>query len=447
MGRRVIFPSTCLQGWRCTGSKRQEGSPEYAVRKLIEAVEQFGFSENNDRLEQKECMQQFCEEVHRHMLAVFSSLELLVESQSNHADSHPSGVMPKEVVFEHVEALEQFLEADLPVKLLSQLGAMEFETRKLIMNVFCALLWPDLPAAVGAKVSHYLRFHDTLFTRLMSGHGQEDTALHCGVMLRSLLRWSDLVDAFLVSGQIFQLMKCTCNPSIEIAADAMHTLRKAILDYKEVSGPWLNAHFDEFFSLCNKLLASENYIIQRQVLMLLVGILLDIKFQRAMKNYVCNIQNLKVVMNLLLAESSIIKAEAFHIFKLFVVNPKKPTGIQQILVKNKIKLVALIESLESARSDDNCFARDQQKVVERLSEMTVVPKQLRIEQGSQKAESLPRTNSTVSMATTYAESGPELNPSIASECCAERAVESVGHLNPGCSKGAACVLSETKMAL
>jgi len=451
MGKHVTLPSTCLLGWRCTGNKQQEAGPEHAVRKLKDTVDQFSFSEDNDSSEQKERMKQLCEDVHRHLLSVLGSLELLVGSHSDHPDSHPSSVLPKEVVREHIEGLEQFLEADLPVQLLSQLGAVQFETRKLIMNIFCALLWPDLPAEVGTKILQYLRYHERLFTNLMSGYLQEDIALHCGVILRSLLRRSDLVDAFLLSGRIFELMECTCHPSIEIAADAMYTLRKALLDYKEVSGPWLNAHFEKFFCLCNKLLESENYIVQRQVLMLLVGILLDLKFQRAMKNYVCNIQNLKIVMNLLLAESSIIKSEAFHIFKVFVVNPKKPPGVQQILVKNKTKLVALIESLESARSDDNCFAHDQQKVVERLAEMTVALRQQRLEQGAQKAESLPRTNSSVSMATTYAESAAELSPSIASECCAESGVESLGHPRPCCSKAylesVTCMLAETKMTL
>eukprot|EP00930_Biecheleria_cincta_P064459 TRINITY_DN50033_c0_g1_i1.p1 TRINITY_DN50033_c0_g1~~TRINITY_DN50033_c0_g1_i1.p1 ORF type:complete len:446 (-),score=93.49 TRINITY_DN50033_c0_g1_i1:12-1349(-) len=445
MGKHMTLPGSCLFGWRCTGSKQQKAGPEDAVRKLKDTVDQFSFSEDNGSLEQKERMTQLCEELHGHLLSVLASLELLVGSKSNQPDSHPSGVLPKEMICEHIDSLAQFLEADLPVQLLSQLGAMQFETRKLIMNVFCALLWPDLPAVVGTKSLQYLRCHATLFTKLMSGYLQEDTAFHCGVVLRSLLRHSDLVDAFLLSGQIFELMECTCNPSIEIAADAMFTLNKALLDFKDVSGPWLNAHFEKFFSLCNKLLQSENYIVQRQVIMLLVGILLDIKFQRAMKNYVCKIQNLKIVMNLLLAESSIIKSEAFHIFKVFVVNPRKPAGVQQILVKNKTKLVALIESLESARSDDTCFARDRQKVVERLMDMTVAPGPPRIEQGPQKAESLPRTNSSVSMATTYAESN------IASECYAESGVESVGHPSPGCSKAivesGACVLPETKMAL
>eukprot|EP00438_Fugacium_kawagutii_P023581 Skav217381 [mRNA] locus=scaffold4362:12860:13450:- [translate_table: standard] len=52
-------------------------------------------------------------------------------------------------------------------------------------------------------------------------------------------------------------------------------------------------------------------------------------------SYVSHEQHLKIVMNLLLADSHAIQAEAFHLFKIFVVNPHKPLRIQQILVKNK----------------------------------------------------------------------------------------------------------------
>ncbi|CAL1148262.1 unnamed protein product, partial [Cladocopium goreaui] len=41
---------------------------------------------------------------------------------------------------------------------------------------------------------------------------------------------------------------------IDVAADAIYTLRTAMLEHKEVSGPWLLANYDEFFALYNPLL-------------------------------------------------------------------------------------------------------------------------------------------------------------------------------------------------
>ncbi|CAL1148261.1 unnamed protein product, partial [Cladocopium goreaui] len=78
------------------------------------------------------------------------------------------------VTQEQLHVLEQFLAADLPVQLLSQMTTLDFEVRKDVMNVCCALLWPDLPEEVAAQVMEYVRFHPTLFNKLMDSYANEE---------------------------------------------------------------------------------------------------------------------------------------------------------------------------------------------------------------------------------------------------------------------------------
>lgn len=323
-----------------------------------------------DTLEEKRQnhKRELCEDVHKQLHCILNFIKDLTEEHSI-----PNG-NAREVTREQVESLEQFIKADLPVQLLTQLASLEFETRKDVMNVFSALLWPGLPKEVGQQILQYFRYHPLLFNTLMSGYLQEEIALHCGVVLRSLLRQGELVDAFLLSGQVFRLLSFTRHQSIDIAADAMYSLRMALLDHKEISGPWLAAHCDEFFSLYNPLLQCDEYVVERQALTLLSGILLEPRFQGAMMSYVGKTQYLQTVMNLLRDDSSTIQSEAFHVFKIFVVNPKKTAHVQQILVKNKEKLMVLLQSLHAVRQDDKCFAQDQAKVIARLVEMTLPPK-------------------------------------------------------------------------
>jgi calcium binding protein 39 len=49
-------------------------------------------------------------------------------------------------------------------------------------------------------------------------------------------------------------------------------------------------------------------------------------------------------------EYKIIQFEAFHVFKVFVANPKKPQQIIDILAKNKSKLITFLTNFHSDRS-------------------------------------------------------------------------------------------------
>lgn len=365
-----VHQTRCLPG---LFGRQNRDSPEEVVRKLTHDVELLTLAKDGhmgDTLEEKRQnhKRELCEDVHKQLHCILNFIKDLTEEHAI-----PNG-NAREVTREQVESLEQFIKADLPVQLLTQLASLEFETRKDVMNVFSALLWPGLPKEVGQQILQYFRYHPLLFNTLMTGYLQEEIALHCGVVLRSLLRQGELVDAFLLSGQVFRLLSFTRHQSIDIAADAMYSLRMALLDHKEISGPWLAAHCDEFFSLYNPLLQCDEYVVERQALTLLSGILLEPRFQGAMMSYVGKTQYLQTVMNLLRDDSSTIQSEAFHVFKIFVVNPKKTAHVQQILVKNKEKLMVLLQSLHAVRQDDKCFAQDQAKVIARLVEMTLPPK-------------------------------------------------------------------------
>ena len=51
-------------------------------------------------------------------------------------------------------------------------------------------------------------------------------------------------------------------------------------------------------------------------------------------------------------ENSFLFFRAFHVFKVFVANPKKPTEISDILFKNKAKLIPFLESFQTEKGDE-----------------------------------------------------------------------------------------------
>lgn len=56
-----------------------------------------------------------------------------------------------------------------------------------------------------------------------------------------------------------------------------------------------------------------------------------------------------MMMNLLRDTSANIQFEAFHVFKVFVANPKKPDAISQILLNNREKLVAYLKNFQNSK--------------------------------------------------------------------------------------------------
>jgi len=85
--------------------------------------------------------------------------------------------------------------------------------------------------------------------------------------------------------------------------------------------------------------------------------------------YVDSEHFLQIHMNLLRNNSKAIQLEAFHIFKIFVVNPRKPFRVHQILHRNRERLVKLLENFSSKKTDDDQFAKDLRTVLETLRKL------------------------------------------------------------------------------
>lgn len=61
-----------------------------------------------------------------------------------------------------------------------------------------------------------------------------------------------------------------------------------------------------------------------------------------------------MMMNFLRDKSRNIQFEAFHVFKVFVANPKKPAPIESILRKNKEKLLVFLKGFHNDKEGELC---------------------------------------------------------------------------------------------
>ena len=254
-----------------------------------------------------------------------------------------------------------------------------------------------------------------------------DVALHCGSMLRSIIRhpilYSQLVnDENNVQKYVFPFLDTLVNqPNFEVASDALETLHfmlhpidmDIVLPFNtdaspssspnrstkislesnsnhniasdpsillktrnaadieafigKVSSTFLERDYIHIFTqrFNTNLLSSDhaNYITRRLSLQLLSSILLTRSNYNIMIQYVSSKSNLRTIMMLLRDKSAHITLEAFNVFKIFVANPNKPPEVTRILADNKVKLVKYLTGLHKDREEFDEQFRDEKILV------------------------------------------------------------------------------------
>lgn len=271
------------------------------------------------------------------------------------------------------DLLSLLLDADIPARLIAHLDLFEFEVRKEVITVWCALLQHSVPGT-GKQMAEYVRTNPGLLQLLLEGYQKPEVALHCGMMLRSCARHPELVQAFWESGEVLNLVHYALRSSFEVSSDAFSSLHDLLLMHKPVSSAWLQGHFTEFFGAYNALLQSEDYATQRQALRLLSMVLLDKAFMPVMKKYVCDDLYLQLHMNFLRDSSMAIKLDAFRIFKVFAANPSKPPRVAGILHRNRDRILELLETLVPNGHEEQQFNEDRKAVVKKLRALEPPPR-------------------------------------------------------------------------
>ncbi|CAM9153154.1 unnamed protein product [Choristocarpus tenellus] len=250
-------------------------------------------------------------------------------------------------------------------RLIESLPALPFEARKDVAQIFNNLVRKNIEGFV-----HYVEEEPLMVKNMIGAYGNTDIALHGGAMLRECVRYEALARMTLYDETLWLFFDQYVHlPNFDVASDAFLTLRDLLTRNKQVASEFLSEKFDTVFEKYNVLLKSTNYVTRRQSLKLLGELLLDRTNFAVMIRYIQDKENLKMMMNLLRDKSPNIQYEAFHVFKVFVANPKKPPEVTKILVKNKTKLIAYLENFHNSK-DDEQFKEEKILLTNTLSQLT-----------------------------------------------------------------------------
>lgn len=251
----------------------------------------------------------------------------------------------------------------------STIKLVTFESRKRIVSIFVGMCNMNL----SSFASDYLANNaEAVMFDLVSGYNDNDVALHSGSMIREVIRRPEMIlEIFkpdFVLLDLFFTKYLVIEGAFEVTADAFATFTAFFhVHEKTLVLPFLDAHCQIFFEKYNKLLGEENYVTQRQSIKLLADILLDESYHAIMMKYTVDGGFLKSIMKLMRFKSDAIQIESFHVFKIFVCNPKKGEEVKKILGMNRIKLIGYLEDFQKD-SKDEAFHSEKKQLIQKLQE-------------------------------------------------------------------------------
>ncbi|CAE7160080.1 unnamed protein product [Rhizoctonia solani] len=276
--------------------------------------------------------------------------------------------------------------ADLLPALVKYCAKFDFEARKDAAQVFSLLLRRQIGSR--SPTVEYIVTREVIVHDALKGYEIEEVALSTGLILREMLKHEPIARILLYSDQFYSFPHYIEDTTFGVSCDAFANLKETLTRHKPMVAEYLEANYDRFFTMYTTLLLSTNYVTKRQSLKLLGEILLDRANFNVMTRYIgvnfsdlispkpkfrhiipiirtflLNEQaNLKMMMNLLRDKSRNIQFEAFHVFKVFVANPKKPPQIEVILRRNKDKLLAFLRDFHNDKEDEQ-FSDEKQFLI------------------------------------------------------------------------------------
>lgn len=263
------------------------------------------------------------------------------------------------------------IEHDLARCLAACMIDLPLESCKSAAHVFSNLMRRD--GTAGKFAEHVVRDGFTLEALCAVYPENAEVALACGTMLREAAKHQIVTVALLKSPSLWLFMTDYCLlKNFDVASDAFEVLKTLLTRHTALSATFIAENYDFFFECYNRLLHSENYVTCRESLRLLGELLLDRANYATMMRYISSRDNLKILMLLLRSKKMRIQIEAFHVFKIFVANPRKPPEVARVLFNNRDKLVTYLRSFQNDKNDEQ-FLEEKQLIIDTLVNLNEPP--------------------------------------------------------------------------
>ena len=203
-----------------------------------------------------------------------------------------------------------------------------------------------------------------------------EVCIHTGIMLRECIRCHGIHESMLSQPSLIKPLFCIYpySPHFDVSCDVLYVLRDMLRRHRSLVATLLRpdgALFPHFFKWLSLLVRSDNYVVARLTLRLLYLFLQDKQNMYIALAFLAQAEIVMPVMNHLCSAYRSIQIEAFHVFKLFVVNPRKSLAVTQLLLQNQRQLEGFFATF-LCDYEDETFLHEKQIVVSMLSELQIV---------------------------------------------------------------------------
>jgi len=242
------------------------------------------------------------------------------------------------------------------------------DNRKDVVTIFCKLFKQQ--NGDQFLVIDYIADNDnSVISTLCDGCKDEHASMTCNLILVDACRYEELAKLLLTNQNFIPFFHLVQDSNFDIASNSFTTFKEILTKHKTLVASFLEGNYDIIFDNYKELLNSSNYVTKRTSLKLLGELLLDRTNFHVMTKYIAQAANLKLMMNLLRDPSKNIQFEAFHVFKVFVANPKKPQPVLDILVKNKNALIAYLTDFHNDKSEDDQFMEEKAYLIRQIQSL------------------------------------------------------------------------------
>lgn len=223
--------------------------------------------------------------------------------------------------------------------LIRQLPKLPFQPMKDVGALFKVIFKEK-----SSEVTEYFKARPCLISNMIFQFDESNHAAY-GTILRQCVRVESLCQLLMEVPAFWHFFKLVQKKTFVVASDAFATFSLVLYKHQKLVAKFLFANVDQFSIEWNRLIMSRTYVTKRQALKILRTLLSDrINFKFMMK-YITSADNLVAMTELLEATSAAIRTETYHIFKIFVLNPRKTDEIIKTFYKHKDSLLEALENI------------------------------------------------------------------------------------------------------
>jgi calcium binding protein 39 len=232
-------------------------------------------------------------------------------------------------------------------------------------NAVSTLLQTTIREFPDNSLPQYLCRTPEVFNRLISYFDQPNVANLAHILFRTCAPCEQFLRFVYDSGTMGSFIQYLSESNFDRLASAFGSYDALLNAIPDLSAQNIESHWEVFVIQFNTLLSSPNVLVHLNFLPILTKFLVRPECRAIFLRYIGDVENLQCVMVLLASTSKRVRFQAYSLFKLFVINPRRTDPIVSALKMNRGRLCKLLTDLP-LDDPDPAFEDEKRQVISLL---------------------------------------------------------------------------------